>query len=734
MIGGFLFLCFFLGVRFIAIASNANEVIPSKVVILKGNLETVQVNASCETVGNIQIVTFEHIESAIEFYKEVKEKYPDIYCEYDSYITPQSSVKIPEKLENKTGIAGLPHQLQYQGGVVEIALLDTGVNGTFQTAYNASQDNENVQDDMGHGTRMAEIILAQNTAELIPVKVVNEEGVGTVSTVLKGLEFARNQSVDIINLSFITTCGIQSVILQEYLAELLDMGIYIVVSAGNENNNVKYYSPTNMKDCIVVGSADCNGEKQGFSNYGETVDFYVESDSTSDAAAMTTALIVKALSEARQPEYVLQNSEMWHVAHWEEQNYPEYYPRDEAGNILWCVYEEWLNYRDTLGGEGAQHYLNKEVPLMHSVGGNKVDHWIIGQVTLVKNKFDHYCYVRIDGNWYVHLQGYKAHDHTSTTGWFAEELVVESSKVQQYQLDIQSILEEQLGGVSDGGGITFDIFLNDEKVGEDLSKYSEVLDQGTTYVVNDIKTSEGYYYSGSPEYSGTVAQNTTVELHADLVRYQIRLDANGGSGTMKNISATFFETIELPRNQYVKEGASFVGWTLNNKNGPIKYEDGAQVQQLGTQNGSEVVLYAKWDQAPTLEVEDVYMYLNQEIDMTRVLKDAKAMDEEDGNIQSKIKVQNKEALLNLIDDKKALALVKDEEHILEIIYEVQDSVGNIVEERALLHLYGIFEKDAYLKQSKGYVRFISKEHMDTLEPNSVWKKTDMYTYLWQVLS
>ena len=238
------------------------------------------------------------------------------------------------------------------------------------------------------------------------------------------------------------------------------------------------------------------------------------------------------------------------------------------------VYEEWQNNRDTLGGEGAQHYLNKEVPLMHSVGGDKVEHWIIGQVTLVKNKIDHYCYVKINGKWYVHLQGYRAGDHKSTTGWFAEELVVESSNAQPSQVD----------------------------------------------------------------------------------------------------------------------------------------------------------------HVPILEVEDVYMYLNTDIDMARVLKDAKATDEEDGNLQNKIVVQNQESLIKGIEEKKKLDLVKDEEYLLEIIYEVQDSAGNVVEERAMLHLYGIFENDEYLKRSKGYVRFISKKYLDTLEPDSVWKTTDMYTYLCRVLS
>jgi len=77
-----------------------------------------------------------------------------------------------------------------------------------------SNDNDPF-DDNGHGTHVAGIIAALSNdtglvgiapnIELYSIKVLNELGVGTTTSIVKGIEWAIEEKVDIINLSITTT-------------------------------------------------------------------------------------------------------------------------------------------------------------------------------------------------------------------------------------------------------------------------------------------------------------------------------------------------------------------------------------------------------------------------------------------------------------------------------------------------------------------------------------------------
>lgn len=67
-------------------------------------------------------------------------------------------------------------------------------------------------------------------------------------------------------------------------------GIVVIGAAGNNGKDAKYYVPGNIPDAVIAGAADFNGKRIQESNYGSTVDYYIEADSTSQAAARLAAL------------------------------------------------------------------------------------------------------------------------------------------------------------------------------------------------------------------------------------------------------------------------------------------------------------------------------------------------------------------------------------------------------------------------------------------------------------
>ncbi len=82
-----------------------------------------------------------------------------------------------------------------------VALLDTGYLGEG-VADSASMLGDSAADDNGHGSSMAAYLReADADARIVSVKVLDASGVGTVSSVYAGIEYAIAAHVDVINLS-----------------------------------------------------------------------------------------------------------------------------------------------------------------------------------------------------------------------------------------------------------------------------------------------------------------------------------------------------------------------------------------------------------------------------------------------------------------------------------------------------------------------------------------------------
>ncbi|EJX05579.1 protein containing Peptidase S8 and S53, subtilisin, kexin, sedolisin domain protein, partial [gut metagenome] len=145
-----------------------------------------------------------------------------------------------------------------------------------------------------HGNEMAGFILSQNPdAKIVSIRALNDQGEGTVSSIVSAMEYAMNANVDIINLSMYARKNLATSVLEAELQKAIDMGIVVVGAAGNAGKDVSGFVPGSVKDVYAIGSVNNDGRRNERSNYGELVDYYVASETTSEAAAKFSGYVSK---------------------------------------------------------------------------------------------------------------------------------------------------------------------------------------------------------------------------------------------------------------------------------------------------------------------------------------------------------------------------------------------------------------------------------------------------------
>ncbi len=146
-------------------------------------------------------------------------------------------------------------------------------------------------DDNSHGTSVASVIgaLTNNFAgiagltwsvKLMPVKVLNQDGVGTASDVAEGIVWAAQRGAKIINLSLGGAALSDSEILNVAInLAVTEHGAMVVAAAGNDqssgvdldtspSNPVCSDGPNN--NVLGVAATDASDQKAVFSNYGSS--------------------------------------------------------------------------------------------------------------------------------------------------------------------------------------------------------------------------------------------------------------------------------------------------------------------------------------------------------------------------------------------------------------------------------------------------------------------------------
>lgn len=235
---------------------------------------------------------FTKVEMAIELderdlIKKLKEN-PEVEYAELNYITKVCSVLPNDEYFNKQwGIQKIEANNVWSANIgntnIIIALLDSGVDYNHQDlacnviqGYDFVNQQKDVMDDLGHGTLCAGIINARGyngigivgvswNCKLMPIKVVNSEGVGSYLDLAEGIIFAVDNGARVIT---IPLGGYEdSNLLKEAINYALERNCVLVASAGNEGAGNNMY-PASYDGVIGVGATDENDYKTDFSNYG----------------------------------------------------------------------------------------------------------------------------------------------------------------------------------------------------------------------------------------------------------------------------------------------------------------------------------------------------------------------------------------------------------------------------------------------------------------------------------
>lgn len=199
---------------------------------------------------------------------------------------------------NDVRVAVIDSGVDYNHEFLKGRVIPTNINTSGSGTRNSSMD------DYGHGTQVAGVIAdaTLDNVKIVPYKVLNRSGQGTLISVAAGINCAVNDDVDIINISL----GFyeSSDVLKEAVENALANDIIVIAAAGNDATNEPYY-PSSYDGVLRIAASNRNNVIANFSNYGPDIDFaapgvrivttnigggFVTIDGTSFAAPLVSGL------------------------------------------------------------------------------------------------------------------------------------------------------------------------------------------------------------------------------------------------------------------------------------------------------------------------------------------------------------------------------------------------------------------------------------------------------------
>jgi cerevisin len=184
------------------------------------------------------------------------------------------------------------------GEGVDAYVIDTGTNTKhvdFESRANWGKtipEGDADEDGNGHGTHCSGTIAGKKygvakKANVYAVKVLRSNGSGTMSDVVKGVEWAAEAHIkkakdaksgkvkgfkgSVANMSL---GGGSSRTLDLAVNAAVDAGIHFAVAAGNDNADACSYSPAAAEKAVTVGASTLADERAYFSNYGKCTDIF----------------------------------------------------------------------------------------------------------------------------------------------------------------------------------------------------------------------------------------------------------------------------------------------------------------------------------------------------------------------------------------------------------------------------------------------------------------------------
>lgn len=184
------------------------------------------------------------------------------------------------------------------GEGVDAYVIDTGTNtehvdfeGRAKWGYTAP-DGDPDEDGNGHGTHCSGTIAGKKygvakKAHVYAVKVLRSNGSGSMSDVIKGVDWASKSHQEQVkaakngkrkgfkgSVANMSLGGGKTTLLDMAVDAAVANGIHFAVAAGNDNADACNYSPAAAKNAVTVGASTIDDARAYFSNYGKCTDIF----------------------------------------------------------------------------------------------------------------------------------------------------------------------------------------------------------------------------------------------------------------------------------------------------------------------------------------------------------------------------------------------------------------------------------------------------------------------------
>lgn len=239
--------------------------------------------------SDIYVVNYDNSDSANQAVNETYANSENVTTNYDTIFKAAGNGNFKKNINVQKATDVLTEGMTWREyadsvGKKLVAVIDTGVSEDY-SAVNMNFTDEADEDENGHGTMVAQTIIenADGKAIIMSLKALGADGTGYMSDVMEAVQYAREQHVDIINMSISAEDTTGNSVFKSQITSAISEGIQIVAAAGNYNTSSSYYIPANIDGVISVGAVDADGNKIKTSNFNAT--YYEEADSSSIAAA-----------------------------------------------------------------------------------------------------------------------------------------------------------------------------------------------------------------------------------------------------------------------------------------------------------------------------------------------------------------------------------------------------------------------------------------------------------------
>jgi hypothetical protein len=424
----------------------------------------------------------------------------------------------------------------------------------------------NIADGYSHGTHVAGTIVDATPAnvKIMPVKSMDDRGVGTAMSFVQGLNWAVSNGADVVNHSGGSRNAGEALTAyyRDAIAAATRNNVVVVIAAGNDGVDVATHAPANLDEVITVTACREGDEFAEFSNRGKYVDIcapgvgiygatpnggYGLKHGTSAAAPFVAAAaaLLKTRNKAYTPDQI---KAMLRGA------------ADDRGPTGWdekygagVLNLERLIEPDAPTGPAEPPKPPKTEPPRLTAGAMGA-----------------------------------AEPLTSS---LQRELAAGAKDCYAFTAPADGLYSFYTTGSLDTYGEMYDAS------GAWLESNDDADNNGYNFRIDRALAAGARYYLRVRGFSARTAGPYGLQVlrlgAPDSTSWHARFDANGGLGIMPTRSFTRGVAEALPANAFSKKGYAFKGWALTPR-GPAAYADGQTVRDLSVVPGGVVYLYAVW--------------------------------------------------------------------------------------------------------------------------------------------